>query len=71
MTRVMDKTYRIDRAYADRNKPRDIGIITGLTLEEAQEHCSDPETSSSTATTPEAHAVTAEYGDWFDCYYEE
>ena len=37
---------------------------TGLTLEEAQEHCSDPETSSTTATDPEP-------GQWFDGYEEE
>ena len=28
-------------------------IKTGLTLEEAQEHCSDPETSSPTCTSKE------------------
>lgn len=38
------------------------------TLEEAQEHCNDPETSSSTATGPEAQARTAKMGEWFDGY---
>ena len=41
-------------------------LQTGLTLEEAQAHCNDPETSSSTATDPED-----EYGQWFDGYREE
>lgn len=40
-------------------------IKTGLSLEEAKEHCSDPESSSQTATDPE------EPGDWFDGYTEE
>jgi hypothetical protein len=46
-------------------------IEEGLTLDEAQEHCRDPETSSSTATSDEAQALTDERGPWFDGYDEE
>jgi hypothetical protein len=46
-------------------------IKEGLTLEEAQAHCRDPETSSRTATSDEALALTAERGDWFDGYDED
>jgi hypothetical protein len=45
-------------------------IETGLTLAEAQAHCKDPETSSSTCTEADGLARTAEYGDWFDGYQE-
>ena len=50
--------------------PREV-ITRGLTLEQAQAHCSDPETSSSTATGTHAQARTAKYGPWFDGYEEE
>ena len=39
-----------------------------LTLEEAQAHCRDPETSSSTATSRKAIAETERMGRWFDGY---
>ena len=45
-------------------------IKHGLTLEEAQEHCSDPETSSSSCTSEEGLERTEKRGPWFDCYYE-
>jgi len=46
-------------------------IKRGLTLEEAQAHCKDPETSSSTCTKPELIAYTHLTGPWFDGYDKE
>jgi hypothetical protein len=43
-------------------------IKRGLTLEEAQAHCTDPETSSKTATSAEAQERTRTRGEWFDGY---
>lgn len=45
-------------------------IARGLTLAEAQAHCSSPETSSSTATSAAARRRTARLGAWFDGYQE-
>lgn len=62
-------SYSIVRNYF--NKPgRGRVIRRGLTLEEAQSYCSDPETSSSTATTAKAKAITHRNGPWFDSYTE-
>ena len=47
----------------------DVVVEGVLTLKEAQEHCRDPETSSQTATSPEAKALTAKCGDWMDVFY--
>jgi hypothetical protein len=63
-------TYKIVRFYQRLPGQRDT-IKTGLTLEEAQRHCNDPETSSKTATTRIAKNRTAINGPWFDGYYEE
>ncbi len=45
-------------------------IKTELTLEEAREHCADPETSSR-GTGVAAISYTELWGDWFDAYEEE
>jgi hypothetical protein len=63
-------TYKIVRGYFDDDLEREV-IATGLTLEEAQAHCEDPETSSRTATSPEGVARTELHGPWFDRYTEE
>jgi hypothetical protein len=63
-------TYKIVRLYQDPKVNNEV-IKTGLTLEEAQAHCSDPETSSSTAKNRIARAGLARYGPWFDGYDEE
>lgn len=43
-------------------------VKRGLTLEEAQAHCNDPETSSSTCTKAAGKRRTAQRGPWFDGY---
>ena len=43
-------------------------IKTGLTLEQAQAHCKDPNTSSSTAHSAAGKARTRRIGQWFDGY---
>lgn len=54
--------YKVVRFYSDNRVKRT--VRTGLTLEEAQEHCNDPESSSRTTTTDD------EPGTWFDGYTE-
>lgn len=64
------QTYRITRHYA--NPEHDSVVLeTGLTLDEAQEHCRDPETSSNTCTEANNIAHTEKMGAWFDGYEEE
>lgn len=63
-------TYRIVRFYKDPDIPREV-VARGLTLEQAQAHCNDPETSSSTATGEHAKERTARKGAWFDGYEDE
>lgn len=53
-----EPTYMIVRKYKDETHPDHGKVIkTGLTKEEAKEHCKDPDTK--------------EDGVWFDCFYEE
>jgi hypothetical protein len=61
--------YKIVRHYKDAWPNKRI-IKRGLTLAEAQAHCQDPETSSSTATGKVARARTRRLGMWFDGYEE-
>lgn len=63
------QTYSIIRFYFGAYDPEILD--TGLTLRQAQLHCQNPETSSSTANSPEAHELTQEKGDWFDGYEED
>lgn len=46
-------------------------IQRGLTLEQAQAHCADPETSWSTCTKHAGRARTRRVGPWFDGYRPE
>ncbi len=62
------ETYRIVRMYFEGGKRV---IRTGLTFEEAQAHCRDPETSSSTCTSATALRRTEQRGPWFDGYEQE
>jgi len=69
-------TYKIVRNYfkgmhGDGERPFHRTIKTGLTLEQAQEHCQNPETSSRTCTSAKAKAITRKHGPWFDGYNQE
>lgn len=62
--------YKIVRNYRDASFMNRV-VRRGLTLEEAQAHCSDPETSSSTCKGRAGRVRTARYGPWFDGYSED
>ncbi len=62
-------TYRIIRLHKDDCKPR--VLSRGLTLEEAQRWCRNPETSSSTCEGEAGKVYTEIHGAWFDAYEEE
>lgn len=64
------EVYKIIRMYRNDNIETKV-IKRNLSLEEAQEHCSDKETSSSTCTLPENTKHTERYGDWFDGYTDQ
>jgi hypothetical protein len=64
----MSTRYKIIRHYFNHNKRI---VQRGLTLEEAQAHCKDPESSSRTATSAQARRRTRNKGPWFDGYTEE
>ena len=61
--------YKVVRFY-ERKAARPV-IKTGLTLEEAKRHCSDPETSSETAGGARERRRTKTEGPWFDGYTQE
>ena len=59
--------YRIVRMFFKGGK-RAVNGMGGLTLEQAQEYCRDPETSSKTCTGYIGRKRTRERGPWFDGY---
>ena len=61
--------YKVIRFYFTR-PGRHTTVATGLTLEEAQEHCKNPETSSLTCKLPANVRRTRTHGQWFDGYEE-
>ena len=61
----MNDLYEIVRFYSDSRPP--IVMNKGLSLDQAQEHCQDPETSSTTANCGRC-GVTC---DWFEGYREQ
>lgn len=63
----MSDRYKIVRFYLNSRRV----ILTGLTLEQAQAHCNDPETSSSTCTKSAGKRRTKLKGPWFDGYTKE
>jgi len=62
-------SYRVVRFYFDKPGYQRT-IIARCSLEEAQRHCSDPETSSNTAKGSWARRRTRLHGRWFDGYEE-
>lgn len=62
-------TYKVVRFYQG-DHPREV-VETGLTLEEAQAHCKDPDSSSRTCTSKSGNARTRKFGDWFEGFEEE
>ena len=64
--------YKIVRGYQwEKSRHLRRTIRSGLTLEEAQRWCHDPETSSSTCTGSRPRRRTLERGPWFDGYEQE
>ncbi len=64
----MSERYKIVRMYF---KGGNRVVKRGLTLEQAQRHCSDPETSSSTCRKSVNIRRTKQRGPWFDGYDRE
>lgn len=65
-------SYKIIRNYFNQQlAPRRRVVKRGLTLQEAQAHCQDPETSSQTCRKAANVRRTKIYGRWFDGYTEE
>jgi hypothetical protein len=62
--------YRIVRMFFKGGK-RAVPGLSGLTLEQAQAHCADPETSSRTCTKAAGKRRTERRGPWFDGYERE
>ena len=62
------ESYKIVRGYFKGGRRV---VKTGLTLEEAQKHCNDPETSSSTCRKSANVKRTQQRGPWFDGYERE
>ena len=61
--------YKVIRIFQDPDIAQEV-VATGLTLKQAQKHCQDPETSSTTCTNDAGLARTRLRGDWFDGYTE-
>jgi hypothetical protein len=63
-------SYKIVRMYYYEGVPS-LVIKRGVTLEQAQEHCRNPESSSSTCKSAEGKLLTKRSGPWFDSYTKE
>ena len=64
------QTYKIVRYYRNLCQPNEV-IMTGLTREQAEEHCQRGSSSSFTATDPTARSRTRRKGEWFDGFTAE
>jgi hypothetical protein len=60
--------YKIVRFFQNGRKRT---VARGLTLEQAQAHCDDPETASRTCTNKVGRARTRKNGPWFDGFQKE
>jgi len=65
---MTEKTYKIVRYFFDGEAEE---IKTGLTRDEAESHCQDPETSSKTAKSKLLRHGTEVVGPWFDGFQED
>ncbi len=61
----MATRYKIVRYYQKHGRRT---VRRNVSLEEAQRHCRNTETSSTTATSSSARRRTRKYGPWFDGY---
>lgn len=68
-TAFAPRMYNVVRFYKDASIRRRV-ILERLTLDEAQAHCGNPETSSRTCTNKVGRARTRSLGAWFDGYEE-
>lgn len=66
-TKIAVARFRIRRFYF-KGGSRLVRNMSGLTEAQAQAHCSDKETSSSTCTQPAGRRRTKLRGQWFDGY---
>jgi hypothetical protein len=62
--------YKIKRIYFS-TAGMNLTIKSGLNLEQAQKHCCNPETSSSTCKSSKNKTRTRRYGPWMDVYEEQ
>lgn len=63
-------SYKIIRFYFNDDISNRV-VKRGLTLDEAQAHCQDPETSSSTCQKRANVKRTEQRGKWFDGYEKD
>ncbi len=63
--------YEIIRMYSDSRGCDVRRGLSNLTLEEAQEHCNDPETSSRTCDSDSRRNQYGSGVSWFDGYREQ
>ena len=64
-----DITFKVLRFYKDTATQK--VLKTGLTRDEAVEHCSDDESSSETCSTYENILHARQHGPWFDGFAKE
>lgn len=62
------KKYRVVRFFFNSGRRRIVKWCLPLSL--AQEHCCNPQTSSSSCTDRAGKARTRKFGPWFDAYEE-